>query len=127
MPFGAVPRSREDLSEGSMAELYPEREPVDAAELTPGDQHPVGRNRYACPLVVPGVRLASSVVVVVEEVWQRGCAFFVGHEDLSVVPFAGEGSVVALGLSVLPWAVQLDQLVLGVQSVKDRSMSRERA
>ena len=116
-----------------MAELYPEREPVDAAELTPGDQHPVGRNRYACPLVVPGVRLASSVVVVVEEVWQRGCAFFVGHEDLSVVPFAGEGSVVALGLSeialglsILPWAVRLDQLVLGVPSVKDRSMSRER-
>jgi len=28
--------------------------------------------------------VASSVVVVVEEVWQRGCAYFVGHEDVSI-------------------------------------------
>jgi hypothetical protein len=60
-------------------------------------------------------RVSSPVVVVVEEVWQRGCAVGVADEHLPVCPLAGEGAVEPLHLAVLPGAVGLDELVLGAE------------
>lgn len=54
------------------------------------------------------------MVVVVDEVWQSGCALVVAGEDLAVGPFGGEGAVESFDFAVLPWAVWSDEFVFDV-------------